>query len=842
VNYLQLGKLSLIASLVSVSVSLPVAAETIPVKNRGTFLKENPSAKTVKEWLSQVEDTKIDSPVQVIGVKLNQTKTGLEIVLETQDGKPLQVDASKFRTEGNTLIADIPNAVLMLPGERSFAAANPAKDVTNISVTQADSTSIRVSVAGAKALPTTEVVLKVGELAYSLNQDDEADEEIVVTGEGQRGYRVSSANTATRTDTPLRDIPQSIQVIPRQVIEDQGVQRISDAVRNVSGVAPTVGYGGASNNYTIRGFQSFRIFRNGFSNNSAEIPFSTANIERVEVLKGPASVLYGQLEPGGIVNYVTKQPLSEPYRYAEFAAGSFNYYRPAIDLSGPVTEDKKLLYRLNVAYERSGSFRDFGFANTFFIAPVLTYNFSPNTSLTVELEYQNIQQFFDRALAPGLPYWDLPIGFNSGEPGDRFPIDSFRGSYVFKHRFSENWFLRNAFSVDTSTATRNNVQPRNFLLEDDERTLRRVYTLVPQYQDNYSLQTEVIGKFKTGSIQHQLLLGVDYIEANAGYRFKREPYASLDIFNPIYRAEPLPTSFTNSDFANNSDTDSLGFYLQDQITLLPNLKLLVGGRFDIVKFKSRDVDFLDTGMGVISQKNYDAFSPRVGLVYQPIEPISIYASYSRSFNPNTFAVDINRQPLEAERGTQYEVGIKTEFLNKKLSTTIAAYSITKTNVATPDPNEPDIASISAGEFKSRGVEFDLAGQILPGWNVITSYAYNDAFVSKDNSIPIGDKPTNAPRHTASLWTTYEIQTGNLKGLGFGAGMFFVGDREIEIPNTETVPSYLRADAAVYYRRNKWRVALNFKNLANTRYYDAQGFALIYPGAPFTVLGTVSIQF
>jgi iron complex outermembrane recepter protein len=839
VNYFQLLVTGAIAAILSL-LTTQLANSTEVNSPQALRLRQYPRpATSVNQWLAQVEA----ATVQVVGVRLNPSPTGLELILETAAGKVLAVDASQFKTEGNSLIANIPNAVLALPDGQPFQAANPTSDIAQITVTQATVNTIRITVAGSSALPKTDVVLKTGEFAYSLNPEtDTDDEEVVVTGEGQRGYRAPNAATATKTDTPLRDIPQSIQVIPRQVIEDQGVQRISDAVRNVSGVSPTPGYGGASNNYTIRGFQSFRIFRDGFSNNSAETPFSTANIERVEVLKGPASVLYGQLEPGGIVNYVTKQPLSKPYYGVEFAAGSFDYYRPSIDFSGPLSEDKKLLYRLNIAYEKAGSFRDFGFANTFFIAPVFTYNFSPNTSLTIELEYQDIRQFFDRALAPGLPYWQLPVGFNAGEPGDLFPITSFRGSYTFKHRFSENWSLRHAFSIDSSKATRDNVQPRNFQLEDDGRTLRRVYTLVPQYQDNYSLQTEVIGKFKTGSVQHQLLLGVDYIEANIGFRFRREPYVPLDVFAPIYRAEPLPTSFTNSDFSNNADTDSLGFYLQDQITLLPNLKLLVGGRFDIVKFKAREVDFLDTGIGVISQRDYDAFSPRVGIVYQPIEPISIYASYSRSFNPNTAAVDINRQPLEPERGTQYEVGIKTELLNKKLSATIAAYSITKTNVATPDPNDPDVASISAGEFKSRGIEFDLAGELSPGWNLIASYAYNDAFVSQDNSIPVGDKPTNAPRHTASLWTTYEIQTGSLKGLGFGAGIFFVGDREIELPNTETLPSYLRSDAAIYYRRNNWKVGLNFKNLGNTRYYDAQGFALIYPGAPFTVLGTVSIQF
>ncbi len=171
---------------------------------------------------------------------------------------------------------------------------------------------------------------------------------------------------------------------------------------------------------------------------------------------------------------------------------------------------------------------------------------------------------------------------------------------------------------------------------------------------------------------------------------------------------------------------------------------------------------------------------------------------------------------------------------------MAAYEITKTNVATTDPNDTDF-SIAAGEVKSRGIELDIAGQLAPGWNIIASYGLNDSFVSKDNSIPEDDRLVNAPRNSASLRTTYEIQSGDLQGLGFGAGLFFVGDRAAELPNTITIPSYVRTDATIFYRRDNWRTALNFKNIFDIKYYDSQGF-LLYPGAPLTVLGSVSVEF
>jgi iron complex outermembrane recepter protein len=230
----------------------------------------------------------------------------------------------------------------------------------------------------------------------------------------------------------------------------------------------------------------------------------------------------------------------------------------------------------------------------------------------------------------------------------------------------------------------------------------------------------------------------------------------------------------------------------------------------------------------------------VGLVYQPIEPISLYGSFSRSFVPNTETTS-DGEIIEPERGTQYEVGVKGEFGD--FSTTLAAYEITKTNVTRTDPLDPDF-SIPVGEVKSRGIELDLAGEPVSGWNIIASLFFNDAFISVgDEFSPENDTLINAPGSGASLWTSYEIQTGEYKGFGFGAGLFYVADVEAEIPNDFVIPSYVRADASLFYKRDKWKLGLNFKNLFGKEYFESsQNTGAIYPGAPFTVLGSVSVEF
>jgi len=278
--------------------------------------------------------------------------------------------------------------------------------------------------------------------------------------------------------------------------------------------------------------------------------------------------------------------------------------------------------------------------------------------------------------------------------------------------------------------------------------------------------------------------------------------------------------------------------LQDQISFSDNLKLLLGGRFD--SFDQRSIDLVSN---TTFNQERQRFSPRIGLVYQPSEQISLYASYSQSFNPDIFSISADGSPLEPTTGSQYEVGIKGEFFDGRLSTTLAAYEITKENVATTDPDNTDF-SIAVGEVRSRGIELDVVGEIADGWNIIASYAYTDAEITEDNFFSVGNRLTNVPENSASLWTTYEIQSGGLQGLGFGAGLFFVGDRQGDLDNSFQLPSYVRTDTAIYYRRDNWRAALNFQNLFNIDYIKSSaGFReSIYPGEPFTVIGSVAVEF
>ena len=801
--------------------------------------------------------------VQVTGVKANPTNQGVEIILQTSLGQQLQVIN---RSTGNSFIADVPNAQLRLPSGEAFTfrSTKPIADITEITVSNFDASTIRVTVIGEGSVPTVELsdspdeglIFSVASAASRAQQQqpqtlqqpqasqppsqtqptqpstqDDEPIELVVTGE-QDGYNVPDSSTATRTDTPLRDIPQSIQVIPQQIIKDQQITRITDAARNVSGVSPLSGYGGFIDDYTIRGFTNYNVLRNGFA--SSDSFTYGANVERVEVLKGPASVLYGQFEPGGVVNYVTKQPLSSPYYVAEFTAGSFSFYRSAIDLSGPLTTDKKLLYRLNVAYENSGSFRDFYHQEIVSVTPVITYKPSENTTLNLEYEYGRRRGTFDRGLPSGSVFLTLPVSRFLGEPSDFLNLDYQRGTATVDHRFSQNLQLRSSFSVESTFDNNVYTQSGTDFEPDGRSVLRGKIANLNRRTENYSWQTDLIGKFNTGSIAHQLLLGLE-LRRNTDINpiFDTDDLASIDIFNPVYGARP--GTLNKRLFGTRINTT--GVYLQDQVTLLSNLKLLVGGRYDLVfsdnSAKIGDADTTYTNF-------YDsAFSPRVGLVYQPIEPISLYASYSRSFVPNN-ATTFSGVQLEPSRGTQYEVGIKSEFFDRRLSATLAAYDITKTNIPTQDLNNIDF-SIAIGEVKSRGIELDVAGEILPGWKIIASGYLNDAFVSEDNTIPVGRRLENTPYHGATLWTTYEIQQGSLKGLQFGGGIFFVGSSIANQSDPFIVRSYFRTDAAISYKHDNWRAALNFKNIFDIKYYDNQGYYLV-PQAPLTVLGSISVEF
>jgi iron complex outermembrane receptor protein len=818
-------------------------AKTSPVQHIKALTRP---ASTVKEWLAQVEA----ATAQVTSVTLNRTNTGLEIVLTTQDGKPLTVDASQFRSEANAWIAQIPNAVLALPDGFPFQAANPTADIAQIRVEQATVNTLRITVAGVSALPKTDVVLKTGELVYSLNPETDAeDEELVVTGEGQRGYFVPRGSTATKTDTPLRDVPANIQVIPRRVLEDQGATRIDDALRNVSGITFGNAFGGRISQFTGRGF-AVTQFRNGLfeaGGSGALVGFNSrtspeiADIEQIEVLKGPASVLFGQVEPGAMVNLVTKKPLFKPYYSASFTAGSFNFYRPSIDFSDTLDEKGTVSYRLNMAIENAKSFRDFVETERLFIAPAIAWKLSPKTTLNFEGSFLYDKRPIDRglvALGTGVP--KVPISRYLGPGTKRNTFDEKRGYLYLNHQFSDALSFRSTFRITKSIELRPlAVQAGN--LRANNRTVPLSSNAIDQLYETYTWQNDLIAKFNTGSIKHTFLIGLE-LNKISGWNYNNfasgaRDVTTIDLFNPDYSRTRIPVLRPAPQNDRNYDVKLLGLYIQDQIDLSENFKLILGGRYDGY---SQD-ELRPNNINLSDRQKGSAFSPRVGLVYQPSKTISLYANYARSFQPQ-IGKSLDLKPFIPERGTQYEVGIKADLIPNRLSATLAGYQITKSNVLTTDPRDVNF-SIQVGEQRSRGIELDLSGEILPGWNVIASYAYTDAEIRKDNRFPVGNQLINIPANTASLWTTYTLQSGSLKGLGFGAGVFFVDQRSGDLSNSFEVPSYTRVDASIYYAIGGLKASLNFKNLFDTVYYSGtQNRSSILPGQPFTVQGTLSYTF
>ena len=811
-------------------------------------------ATTVEEWMSQMEaqvpphEAATDlaqALTEITAIRVSETANGLELVLEA--AAPLAEPQTSV--VGNALTAEIPNAVLSLPEGEVFEQFAPAEGIALVRVTELPDNRVQISITGTEAPPQTQISADAGTLVLSVvpgvatatDVDDEAIQ-VVVTGEEDEGYNPSNASTATRTDTPLRDIPQSIQVVPRQVIEDQQASNLQEVVRNVSGVFQSDDFGGTLDRFFIRGFEQRVFLRDGFRDPTGRVR-ETANLERVEVLKGPASVLYGTLEPGGIINLVTEQPLEDPLYSAELTVGSFGFVEPSIDLGGPLNESGTVLYRLNALYESGGEFRDFDQGvERFFVAPSLTWEISDNTDITFQFEYLNDERpFEDGIFAIGDGIADIPFDRILGEPDDVGTIESFDVGYLLEHRFSDSWRLRNNFRFNSADVTQVYTSRRE--LDESTGILTRAWVDNAFTQETYALQTNVVGEFATGSVEHTLLLGIDLFREtldadNRGFVAGSAP--SINTFDPEYGLAPRPERDEIEErFIVNNQADTLGIYLQDQIKLSEQWQLLVGGRFDIVDQES---DNINGGESSSSRQQEEAFSPRFGIVYQPSDAVSLYGSFTQSFVPNS-SVDEDGDLLEPERGMQYEVGIRGDFFDGALSANLAAYNITKSNIAIADPDLPGV-SRPIGEQRSRGIELDVRGEILPGWNIIASYAYTDAKITEaDGSELEGNRFQSVPENAASLWTTYEIQEGDLQGLGFGAGAFFVGEREGDTDNSFQVPSYTRTDASIFYRRNNWRAAVNFENIFNIDYVESSGGRRdVNPGAPFTVSASLSVEF
>ena len=640
--------------------------------------------------------------------------------------------------------------------------------------------------------------------------------------------------SATKLDVPLRDVPQAVQVVSKELIREQGALEMKDVLRNVSGVMPAQGEGRRDQFY-IRGFDASRDMLVDAMRDDSPYFRDLGNVERIEVVKGPAAVLYGRGSAGGVINRVTKKPVARSVREIAVSGGSFDQRRVDLDIGDAL--NSQAAFRVTGAYEAGDSFRDLVDSERFVLSP--SFSWSPGTDTRILLQTEFLHQ--NRTPDRGIPSVNgrparVSIHHFYGESSDFANTDAGSVRLNAEHAVNDRLTLRNNFqfsAVDLDAAN-----TRSLGLINSNTQVRRQITYFPQDHINYLNQSEAVYKVDTGALRHILLGGVEFGYQTRNLLAAGVTTSPVSLQDPQHQlAEPnlasLP-AFINNDFSART----VGAYAQDLLELGDHWKALTGVRFD--NFEQQQ----DNHLTKLSQSRTDsAWSPRGGLVYQPNAEHALYGNISRSFQPVGNDFFFNGSDLAAIKpleSLQYEVGVKSEWLSGRVVSTLALFDITQRNVVTKDPNDPaGLRTVQTGEQNNRGVELDLSGTLLTGWKVFGSYAFTDARITQSNNFAVGNRPGNIPEHAASLWSTYALSDA----VTVGGGVFYVGDRYALEDNVVQLPAYVRFDAMLAYRYRGWKLGLNLNNLGDSVYYEsANNNNQIQPGAPRTFLFTARAEF
>ena len=668
------------------------------------------------------------------------------------------------------------------------------------------------------------------------------------------GYLASQSATGTKTDTPILTTPQSISVVTKDQIADQGAQNLVEALRYTPSVSlDTFGATTIFDAVKLRGFDAPRYL------DGLRLPFDpgtqfavpkieTYGLERVEVLRGPSASLYGQTDPGGLINMVSKRPTATPQHEIIGTFGSFNRFQGAFDSSGPIDKNGEFLYRIvGLGYSTDGQ-QDFVHQNKVFIAPSLTWRPTTDTSFTILSQYQNIDNKGWQQYVPGdaaglrpNPFGRIPYSRYIGEPSvDGYKLEQFSVGYALEHRFDNNLQFRSNFRYFD---VKNNVAGvRSEGLLPDFRTALRSFNYVNSAAQNVALDNQIQADFATGPLIHTVLAGFDYQRQDSTSNYKFAFIAPIDVFAPVYGA-PVPPASTLAPFIDTQTTaKQAGLYLQDQVKL-DRWTLTLTGRQDWAQADTISKAFFPAA-GTYLQ-NDRATTGRAGLNYLFDNGISPYVNYSTSFVP-TSGTDQFGALFKPTTGEGAEIGVKFRPLGSNLLLTAALFDTTQQNVLTADPTNV-IFSVQTGEVRVRGIELEARGNVTRELEIIGAYSKLDPKVTKSNDGFVGNYLPNTALQQAALWTKYTFYDGPVAGLGIGGGVRYVGQSYGNNANTILIPDYTLFDATVsfdfkYLRPDLkgWSAQINATNLTN-KYYVAScltGLPYCGLGSARTVLGTV----
>lgn len=778
----------------------------------------------------------------------------LKGVVRTIDGKPA------------------PHVNVLIKETNTGTATNEAGEYFFYNIPEGKYTLV-VSFVGLKTVETT-IDIKKGEAVTQnivLFENKTQLEEVVVNTAVNVNEKIIALGKA---GIKPMDLPQAVSVIGEAIIRNQQAQRLSDIIKNVNGVYLGTTRGSTQEAFYARGysFGNNNMFKNGFRINSGAMP-EVSSLESVEVLKGSAAILYGNVAAGGILNMRTKKPKFAFGGEVSLRTGSFDLYKPSIDIYGPLS--KKTAFRVNGTIESANSFRESVSSKRYYIAPSLLFNIGEKTTLLVQADYlkHNFTPDF------GIGTIGTTSSTNVGKiiadvPRSRFMGTSWQYTHTIQstvgaelnHQLNSNWQLsagvskayygRDYFSVERIQA-------------DPTGKWKRPLGKTDNKEDYYAGQVNIIGDFATGNVKHKLLTGADadqYQTNNLASAITGVIYDSINILDPskyIQRTD-IPTAAFNT--RATIPVFRFGAYVQDLISITKQLKVLAGIRWSYQQTERTKTTYLlkNDSIAYSGQTLIDkAFSPRLGLVYQPTEKMSVFASYANSFTPNT-GTDIYFNSLKPSIIDQYEVGIKNDFLDKKLSANLTLYQINNNNFAiialedaNGNPNTNTAIKQLSGQTISRGVEVDVQGRPVAGLFIVAGYSYNNMFYSKTNkgngSFVEGQRLVNTPQHTANASAFYTVEKGILKNLKVGILFNYVGERVTGWNDTYQangsllnrsfgVGGFSTVDASVGYSYKKALLLLKVANISNVyNYYVHENYS-INPIAPTNVTATLSYKF
>jgi iron complex outermembrane receptor protein len=737
---------------------------------------------------------------------LAQQNAVVKGTIKTSDGQPAQAVSVGIK---NTAIGTMTNAY----GNFQFKL-KPGSYIIRVSAIGLinDEKAITV-IAGS----TTTVDFTLRENASQLKE--------VIISDNKHKFKIDNPSPTLRLSEPLLEIPQNIQVVSNDQIQEQQIFNMLEGVsRNVSGLTMQEHWG----NYARVNGRGDRIaaFRNGMNIEATWGPLTEdmSFVDRIEFVKGPAGFMLANGNPSGFYNVVTKKPTGVTSQAFSFTAGSFNSYRATADLDGNLTKDGKLQYRLNVMGQKSESWRPTDFTNRVAVAPVLRYKFDDKNTLTAEYTYQfqRMNAFGTAYLFSTDGYASLPRNFTfapSNSPSS--DIKDHSAFLTYEHKFSDKWkatvqgayfnYKQNAYSYWLDSLQANGNAYRNLGLWD-------------AVNKNKFAQAFVNGEVRTGTVRHRLLGGIDigdkYYIADYFQAASPDADAPFNIHNPNNGPITLPDFDRTTPLSvRGADAESTekyqSVYIQDELGFFNDkLRLTIGGRFTHATTfdASADSGYRNT--------NDKKITPRIGISYSINSATSVYGVYDQAFLPQNGNI-AGGGKVNPITGNNFELGVKRDWFDGKWSTSLSAYRILKNNQLVGVPGNTNEV-VQLGQTKTQGIEFDARGEIITGLSLMVNYAYTDSKIAKDaDAANVGNPVPGFAKHVSNAWLTYRLQKGVLKGLGLSTGYQWQIDR---LPwslgtGTSDLPNYFRLDAGASYQIKKMSFAVNVNNVLNTYLYS-----------------------